>query len=174
MHGLTTGKVAEAAGIAQSSFYVHFKDMDDALRTAADEVGEDLRGIVRDARLRVDFSNPDTAYFSAYASAVDAMLAEREFSELLLGHRRDRHSPLAESLRAAIDHVRADLAADLRRFHFADWFARDIDAFADMMVGMTLTAVEAILDGRLEREPCLRAVARATRELAQAALQERT
>src|SRR5690606_7427064 len=41
--GLTTVAVAKAAGIAQSSFYVHFKDMQDLLRALADEGGERLR-----------------------------------------------------------------------------------------------------------------------------------
>ncbi|MFD0467026.1 TetR family transcriptional regulator [Nonomuraea thailandensis] len=50
--GLSTVKVAKAAGIAQSSFYVHFKDMQELLRVLAEEGGERLRGSMREARRR--------------------------------------------------------------------------------------------------------------------------
>lgn len=174
LHGLTTGRVADAAGIAQSSFYVHFKDMDDALRAAAEHAGEELRGIVRGSRLELDYSKADAAYYAAYESAIDALLLHRAFTELLLAHRRDRNSPLAESLRAAIDRARTDLARDLTETTFAAWFAADIDAYAELMVGMTLTAVEAIVDGRRERGAMIRACAHATRKLLHAALPDKT
>jgi AcrR family transcriptional regulator len=35
--GLSTGAVARAAGVAQPTFYVHFRDMDDLLRTIGTE-----------------------------------------------------------------------------------------------------------------------------------------
>lgn len=164
--GLTTGKVADQAGIAQSSFYVHFTDMDEALRAAADKAGSEIRALVREARARMDLTNPDAAYRSAYEGAIEALSQEHEFSELLLGHRRDKNSPLAEALRHVLDDARKDLAADLRRSPLATRFEADIDLYADLMVGMTITVLEGILDGRIpDREKALRVMARMTRAL---------
>lgn len=164
--GLTTGKVADQAGIAQSSFYVHFSDMDEALQAAADKAGAEVRAIIRDARKSMDFSDPYRAFRSAYEGAINALLQERAFTELLLSHRRDRSSPLAEALRHVLDDARADLANDLKKAGFEAPFAEDIDVYAELMVGMTLTVVEALLDERIhDADRCLRALASITREL---------
>ncbi len=174
LSGLTTGKVADAAGIAQSSFYVYFSDVDDALRAAAEKAGAEVRSIIVDARQQMDFTDPANAYYHAYAGALEALVTEREFTELLLSHRRDKHSPLGKTLRAVLDQARADLAADLQKAGFQEWFARDIDVYAELMVGMTLTAVEAVLDGRIDdKERCLRALSTTTRALASAAVHQR-
>jgi len=164
LRGLTTGKVADQAGIAQSSFYVHFTDMDEALRAAADRAGNEIRAIIRKARQEMDFSNPETAFMSAYGGAVNALLAEREFTELLLSHRRDKASPLAATLRKVLDDARADLANDLRQAAYDQAFKNDADMYAELMVGMTLTTVEGLIDGRVENsERMVRAMARMTR-----------
>lgn len=166
LSGLTTGKVADQAGIAQSSFYVHFTDMDEALRAAADKAGSEIRALVREARAQMDLSNPDAAYRAAYEGAIEALSNEHEFSELLLGHRRDKSSPLAEALRHVLEEARSDLAADLRRSPLAQRFETDIDLYAELMVGMTMTVLEGFLDGRIpDREQALRVMARMTRAL---------
>ena len=171
LSGLTTGKVADQAGIAQSSFYVHFADMDEAMRAAADKAGSEIRALVRESRAQMDLSNPDAAYRAAYEGAIQALSHEHEFSELLLGHRRDKNSPLAEALRNVLEEARSDLAADLRRSPLAKRFERDIDLHAELMVGMTMTVLEGILDGRIpDREQALRVMARMTRALIASAM----
>ena len=41
--GLTTGKIANAAGIQQPGFYAHFKNVDACLKAAADQLAERMR-----------------------------------------------------------------------------------------------------------------------------------
>ena len=42
-HGtLTTGRVAQLAGVAQPTFYVHFRSMDQALEQVAEWVAQEL------------------------------------------------------------------------------------------------------------------------------------
>src|SRR4026207_350592 len=48
--GLSPGAVARAAGVAQPTFYVHFRDMDDLLRTLGGEQLGALRTRLRAAR----------------------------------------------------------------------------------------------------------------------------
>jgi TetR/AcrR family transcriptional regulator, fatty acid biosynthesis regulator len=169
--GLTTGKVADAAGIAQSSFYVHFNDMDEALRAAAERVSNQVREIIRAARAEIDLSNTEAALRSAFGSTLHALLDERQFTELLLSHRREPGSPVGETLSKALDDARADLAADLARLGLDADFVTDVDAYADLLVGMTLSAVESLLDGRTtDREVWLRALVRTTRALLDSAI----
>src|SRR5256885_8701881 len=51
--GLSVSAVARAAGVAQPTFYVHFRDKDDLLRVLAEEKLGTLRGQLREARSRV-------------------------------------------------------------------------------------------------------------------------
>src|SRR5690606_9168155 len=50
---LTTGRIAAAAGLAQSSFYVHFPDRAACLREMGDAIGSQMLYRIRTAR--VDF-----------------------------------------------------------------------------------------------------------------------
>ncbi len=149
MSGLTTGRVAEAAGIAQSSFYVHFKDMDEALQAAAEKLGVEMRGLLTEQRQRVDLArSPNANLRVAYEGTLRALLAYPALTDLMLSHRRDRNSPLGECLRAIIAEAREDLISDVRHI-FGD-AATDFDLEAHFIVGLTLTTVEGVVDGRLE------------------------
>jgi AcrR family transcriptional regulator len=166
--GLTTGKVTEAAGIAQSSFYVHFTDMDDALEALARHLGDEIRAIVRAERQKIDLSvgNPEQALRGAYAASINAMLAEPAFTEILIGHRRDRMSPLGRCLRGVVDQARAELVSDLCAMGLAD-VQPSLEVVAELIVGMTLAIVEGIFDGRLpDRDAALDGLVRMTRTLA--------
>ena len=54
---LTTGKAAQLAGVAQPTFYVHFKSMDEALEQVGSLVSEQLRAAFRST----PEANPDRA-----------------------------------------------------------------------------------------------------------------
>jgi len=155
MSGLTTGRVAEAAGIAQSSFYVHFKDMDAALQAAADKMGQEMRGRLREQRERVDLSRaPKHNLRAAYEGTLRALLAYPAVTDLMLSRRRDKNSPLGETLRALIAEAREDLIGDVKRI-FGD-AASEFELEAEIIVGLTLVAVEGVLDGRIKDvETCL-------------------
>lgn len=114
--GLTTVAVAKAAGIAQSSFYVHFKDMQDLLRALADEGGERLRQSMRDAR-RQAREEPDELerHRDTFRIPMQAICRHPELLRIQLRARYDPSSPLrdfaVETARAYRDHHAADLAA---------------------------------------------------------------
>jgi AcrR family transcriptional regulator len=165
--GLTTGKIAEAAGIAQSSFYVHFASMDEALRSAADLIAAELSRRIRDERDALGSPARDAAATVRLtcAATLNALLAEPALLELLLGHRRDRASPLGACLRGIVAQTRADLVGDLAALG-DDADADAVDLMAELAIGSTLAACEGVLDGRLsDREACLEALARVTEAL---------
>ncbi|MCA9578414.1 MAG: TetR/AcrR family transcriptional regulator [Polyangiales bacterium] len=146
---LTTGRIAQAAGVAQPTFYVHFKDMDEALEEAAVTVGEALRARLREFREGVeDGATPQAATRQAFTTGVEALLADRRAAELFLRHRRDVANPLGRRWRELMDRAREDLVADLH----ARGVGKQVDdlvVLADTIIGLVLTTVESILDGRV-------------------------
>lgn len=148
MSGLTTGRVAEAAGIAQSSFYVHFKDMDEALKAAADKTGQEMRSQLSAQR------PPGGNLRAAYEGTLRALLAYPQITDLLLSRRRDKNSPLGETLRDLVAEAREDLIRDIKR-NLGDSVG-SFEIEAEFIVGLTLVALEGVLDGRIPSiEACL-------------------
>ena len=145
---LTTGRIAEAAGVAQPTFYVHFDGMDAALEQAAQTVADALRSRLRDYREGVREAGAFEAVRLAYSLSVDALLADRRAATLVLRHRRDVASPLGKRWSALIADAREDLLADLAAAGVTDQIEQP-GLFADMVIGMTLTLVEGVLDGRI-------------------------
>jgi AcrR family transcriptional regulator len=114
--GLTTGKVAKAAGIAQSSFYVHFKDMQDLLRVLGEEGGQRLRGGMREARRKArEAPNDLERHRDTFRIPLEAICRHPELLRIQLRARHDPSSSLRDfaAQTAAIyrEHHAADLAA---------------------------------------------------------------
>ncbi|MFG1616597.1 TetR family transcriptional regulator [Nonomuraea wenchangensis] len=114
--GLSTVKVAKAAGIAQSSFYVHFKDMQDLLRVLAEEGGERLRGAMREARRKAREEPGDLdRHRDTFRIPLEASCRHPELLRIQLRARHDPSSALRDfAVRTAAayrDHHAADLAA---------------------------------------------------------------
>ncbi|MDA0635059.1 TetR family transcriptional regulator [Nonomuraea sp. MCN248] len=114
--GLTTVKVAKAAGIAQSSFYVHFRDKQDLLRALGDEGGERLRRAMREARRQAREAPTELeSHRDTFRIPLEAISRHPELLRLQLRARHDPSSPLRdfalESAKAYRDHHAADLAA---------------------------------------------------------------
>lgn len=160
---LSTTAVTRSAGVAQSVFYDHFKDMDEALSVAAEKVSGTLRAAIAAAREQLDRAAPSGAVRASYAAAVEGLLAEPVLTELLLRHRRDPLSPLGACMRGILEHARADIISDLARLDASEGSLPNAAMHAEMFVAMTLAAVEGLLDGRFQdRDQCLDVLARIT------------
>lgn len=160
LQGLTTTKVAEAAGVAQSSFYFHFEGMDDAMQAAARYLGGQIQQAIREQRHHFeDGRNPVEALRESNRGTLEAFLSEPVFAELFLTHRRDPQSPLGRTFRQLLDQSRQELIDDLRCMHPA--LPRP-EIYGELFVGMTLAAVEAVIDGRItDKDACLEAMVHA-------------
>lgn len=148
----TTVRVTEAAGFAQSSFYMHFKNVDDCLRAAAGKVAREVRAFIAEHRRRTHEAAADPAASRLHLQAVLRLFVEqRSFAELLVRHRHDR-SPLGRMFRKMQDGVRADLIAD------SWWYAQSLGVrrkhyprvvlHAEFTLAMVMAAGEALLAGR--------------------------
>jgi AcrR family transcriptional regulator len=110
---LTSGGIARAAGLAQSSFYAYFKTVDEARMAAAQLAAERLAAIDDERRKRFSEKPGDLA---ANAEALERWLEQ----VMVTGPLMDALAPLAREsstlggmVRALAQHSRARLADDL-------------------------------------------------------------
>jgi TetR/AcrR family transcriptional regulator, fatty acid biosynthesis regulator len=143
---LTTGRIANAAGLAQPTFYVHFSDMEDALTAAAAAVEERLLVRLREYRSELSMRDPETGVRNVFRATVKALMAEPQLTQLYLRHRHDVDSPLGRRFRDGTQRARRELAEDLAALGIPSGVAV---THAEAVVGMTLGIVEALIEGRL-------------------------
>jgi AcrR family transcriptional regulator len=117
---LTTGRVAQLAGVAQPTFYVHFRSMDQALEQVADWVAEEL-GPSFDRRGAVEADRAADVLQEAVAQCTRALVRDRKVAEVFLRSQ-----------------IRPDIAPGDAALH------------ADLLVGAVFALAEADLDGRVE------------------------
>ena len=169
VESLSTVSVTEAAGFAQSSFYMHFKNVDDCLGAAAEKVAGEARGFIAEHRRRTHAAAAaDPAAPLLHLQAVLRLFVEqRSFAELLVRHRHDR-SPLGRMFRKMQDGVRADLIAD--SWHVAESLGvhrrhyERVALQAEFIHANVMAAGEALLAGRYSDADLLAAELAATVE----------
>jgi AcrR family transcriptional regulator len=161
--GLTTGKIARAAGLSQPSFYVHFKDMDDAVEAAAERIGEKIRCSLSDARQALRQERSHAALYAIFTATLEALLADPTCTEVLLKHRRDETTHIGKYSVELLRSMRDDMLEDCRSFGLTDERLPQLELFVDFMNALTLSAVEGFLDGRYkDRAVCVEALVRAS------------
>jgi AcrR family transcriptional regulator len=151
---LTTQRIAAHAGIAQPTFYVHFRDLDAALDVAADTLGEALLGRMRAAEPAKDDRDPREAMRASARAFIDPLMADRRLAEIFLRHRRDGTSPFGKRFKKvlAASRERIELQLDARGIP-------DAPLHAALIVGMAVAAVEGLLDKRFaDRDACVDAL----------------
>ena len=168
VEALSTVSVTEAAGFAQSSFYMHFKNVDDCLRAAAEKVAGEARAFIAEHRRRTHDAAAGPAALLNHLQAVLRLFVEqRSFAELLVRHRHDR-SPLGGMFRKMQDGVRADLIADSWRFAESLGVHRRhhqrVSLQAEFIHSNVMAAGEALLAGRYSDVDLLAAELAATVE----------
>lgn len=149
LHSLTTGKVAAESGMAQPTFYVHFPDMGALLDRVAAELSEAIFGRLQPIREQVMDGPSRDAVRAACATAVKALVDDPRYAEIYLRYRRDPHTPLGVRFIDFTAEVRDALYHDLA----ALGLERDVPHLAvhvEMIFGMTLGIIEAIVDKRVE------------------------
>lgn len=157
---LTTTKVTRLAGIAQPSFYAHFSDMDDLLRSLVEELARERLRHTRAAR-RAAWSAPDDAdrLRDTFRIPIAYSAQHPRLFRLLLKSRHDRTSPLGEWSRGVVEQSRRALVADLRSVANLEPSAselRQIEMMADGLMALTEAMVLGHLEGRFpDVEECV-------------------
>jgi len=114
---LSLREVTREAGLAPTSFYRHFTDLDELGMTLVDEGGVALRQLMRQARRRIVRDGDDG---SAIATSIDTFMEylqnNANLFRLMLRERTGLSEQFRTAIKAEIDHVATELAVDLRRF----------------------------------------------------------
>ena len=149
---LTTGRIAAQAGLAQSSFYVHFSDRASCLREMGDVVGHQILDRIRAAQValfaglqRGDLQSANRAF---HAAVFDAVLADPELIEVFLKLRRETSSPAGEGLHQLERSARDRVIDDMKAIGLDRAFGDDLGVFLDAVFGMIFGLTEGLLDGR--------------------------
>jgi len=149
--GLTVSAVARAAGIAQSSFYVHFRDRDDLLTALGDEAVLRMRRMLRDARRRSMEEPTDVERLRAtFRLPLERTIAHPALFRIGLRARHDR-SPLGDATREVLAGYRRDLYEDLAVLGLATDTAagrRQVEMIADGYIALTESMIIGHLEGR--------------------------
>jgi len=96
LSSISLREVARAAGIAPTSFYRHFKDVDELGLTLVDEAGLTLRQLMRQARLRIE--SEGGVIRTSVATFMEFVAANSNVFRLLLRE----HSGTSPAFRAAV------------------------------------------------------------------------
>jgi AcrR family transcriptional regulator len=152
---LNTVNVTRAAGIVQSGFYMHFKNIDECKKAAAERVAKRIRDYVALHRRRMHKLDPDD--LNLLREHCEKMLEifheEKKFAEIFISYRRDL-SPLGEAMRELQSRLHNDLVEDLSLviFQGAHLSAKEqerVSLQAEMILAAALIAGEALIEGRV-------------------------
>lgn len=112
---LSLREVTREAGLAPTSFYRHFSDLDELGLALVDEGGVALRQLMRQARKRIAKQG-----HGAISTSVDTFLEyldnNANLFRLMLRERTGVSKQFRTAVKAEIDHFATELAEDLARF----------------------------------------------------------
>ncbi len=136
-------EVARAAGIAPTSFYRHFKDMDELGLTLVDEAGLMLRQLMRQARKRIDKGRGSVVQTSVETFMEFVGTNDNEFRLLL----RER-SGTSKAFRLAVNREIQHFVEELTEYIQAKTHSNHQSAFyeADALVTIVFNAGAEALD----------------------------
>ncbi len=147
--GLSASAVAREAGVAQPTFYVHFVDKDDLVRTLAREKVESLRRPLREARAQFIRGSGMDAVRQTFRLPLQALLEQPELFRLYVQEAHQPNSPFGEQARRLRRELQADLVEDLVSLGAPAQTRPDRDRL-DMMADGMLALVEALGLGFVE------------------------
>jgi AcrR family transcriptional regulator len=151
--GLSASAIAREAGVAQPTFYVHFRDKDELIRTLAETHMGELRRRLRDARDTVRRARDVASIRETFRVALATMIRDPGLFLLYTRERAQPGSPFGEQARRLAAETRRDLAEDLVGFGLPATTAAErarVDAIAESMVAQTEALGLGYLEGRYE------------------------
>jgi AcrR family transcriptional regulator len=148
--GLTTGSVTKRVGVAQPTFYVHFRDMDDLLREVAAEIVDRLRSALQEARAPLRESvDLVAASHEAFRLSLRATVKHADLLRIFLSEQYRPQSTLGACAQQWLSEMAADLQADMGQTPLAMGLpASKLRLVAEVVVGLILQMGLALADKR--------------------------
>lgn len=110
---LSLREVAREAGIAPTSFYRHFADMEELGLTLVDEAGLMLRQLMRQARQRIEKNG--SVISTSIETFMEFVIGNSDVFRLLLRERSGTSAAFRSAVGREIQHFVAELAEYLRK-----------------------------------------------------------
>jgi len=163
--GLTTGRVAQRAGVAQATFYVHFRDLDELLAEVATTVVGQVQQALTGLRLR--FGQTDQVgpvLRETFGLSLDAIAEHAALLRLFMAAGLRDEGILGDCGRRLLADLARQLYEDLRPLPLtAALDDARLRLGADSVVGLTLHTGLGLAEGRLpDREQALDLLCRVT------------
>jgi AcrR family transcriptional regulator len=150
---LSASAVAREAGVAQPTFYVHFRDKAELVRTLAeDRIGE-LRARLRGLREGARVERSIEGIRETFRTSLRAQAEHPSLYRLYVQERHQPESPFGEQARRLADELRRDLAEDLIAFGLpagSEPERQRVAMIADAIVAQTEALGAGFVDGRYE------------------------
>jgi len=169
---LTASQVAREAGVAQPTFYVHFRDRDELLHAVGETQIGKLRRELKQSRQDIDLDAiaqgvDDEALRTSIRVPLETIARQGVLFRVYVQERAYGDSPLGRQCRQLSDELRDDLVEDLRKVdeHVGrERSTEDLTVLADAITGMTEALGLGYLDGRYrDLAPIIESIARMTR-----------
>jgi TetR/AcrR family transcriptional regulator, fatty acid biosynthesis regulator len=148
---LSVSAISRRAGVAQSTFYVHFSDLGELLRVLGDEMAV-RRGIaVREARRRVREQTDVERVRETFRIPLEEMTSNPDWYRMGLRVKHDPESPLGEVVREMVARERQDLVEDLVLAGYpvdTPVKNRSAEMVADCLAAMTEALARGNIEGR--------------------------
>ena len=148
-HGtLTTGRVAQLAGVAQPTFYVHFRSMDQALEQVAEWVAQELAPALH-PEASDELDRASDVLEEAVRQCTRSLVRDRKLAAVFLRNRMDdttalgrRWSVLTGNLRERMRQIVVQVRPSIT--------PADAALHAELLVSVVFGLAEAYLDGRVD------------------------
>ncbi|MEM7435788.1 MAG: TetR/AcrR family transcriptional regulator [Myxococcota bacterium] len=148
LQGLTTGRVTSDAGIAQPTFYVYYRNMEEALAEAAAFVEAGLDAALAPIDVSQD-DHPSALMHDVLQRCTHVLADNPVVADVFLQCRRERNTPLGrawapltsrlrERMTTIVYRVRPSIAPPLATVH------------AEMLVGISFALAEGSIEGRIQ------------------------
>lgn len=153
LRSLTTCRVSREAGVAQPTFYVHFKDMEELLRTLAQEKIGQIRKPLREARSLLRSPSDGNPLRETFRLPLKALVQQPELFRLYVQEYHRPGSPVGKLARDTQAELQQDLIEDLTALGAPASTQADrqrLEMFAEGLITLTQTLALGYLDGRYD------------------------
>jgi AcrR family transcriptional regulator len=165
---LTPSAVARAAGVAQSTFYVHFRDREDLLHEVADWLTVGRNRAIREARRATgEPAGRADRVREAFRLPLEAMIAHPSLFRVS-GRLAHEHTELGRSLRKLQQEDHQALVEDLISAGYragTEAERHTVEIVADAFSGLLWSMARGVLDGRYTVDEALDVIMRLVRGL---------
>lgn len=155
---LTTGSIARRAGVAQATFYVHFRDMNALLSVVATEIVEQLQEALGSIRRRLHVGGDLAGMVrETFRLSLDAIQEHAGLLRLLAGEGYAGTSVLSECARGLLDDLAGQILSDIQPLVLAaNLDPARMRLGADAVVALTVHSGLGLAEGRhADREQVL-------------------